>query len=107
MRLEKRALAPADREQLRQALDRANLLAEGRGPDLSPPILNYIRGELHYFLVEYEEALPFLEAVYNRDDFRSELADTLFPALAAALVHAGRVEEAGRLTRKEKITPRR
>ena len=107
MRLEKRALAPADREQLRQALDRADLLAEGRGPELSPPILNYIRGELHYFLAEYEEALPFLEAVYNRDDFRSELADTLFPALAAALVHAGRAEEAGRLTRKEKITPRR
>jgi len=107
MRLEKRAWAPADLEQLRQALDRADLLAEGRGPDLSPPILNYIRGELHYFLAEHEDALPYLEAVYSRDDFRRELADTLFPALAAALVHAGRVDEAGRLTRKEKITPRK
>ena len=99
LQLQRAALTPAQRGQLQEALVRANFLAQGKPPSQSTPILNYIRGQLHYFLQQHQRALPYLEAAFQAGEFRRQFMDTLFPVLAAELFYAGRPEQARRLAR--------
>ena len=97
LQLQREEFTPTHRRELQLALVRANFLAQGKSALQSTPILNYIRGQLHYFLQQHEQALPYLEAAFHVEEFRRQFMDTLFPVLAAELFYAGRPNEARRL----------
>ena len=99
LQLQREEFTPTHRRELQLALVRANFLAQGKSAPQSTPILNYIRGQLHYFLQQHEQALPYLEAAFHVEEFRRQFMDTLFPVLAAELFYAGRPGEAHRLAR--------
>ena len=97
LQLQREEFTPTHRRELQLSLVRANFLAQGKSALQSTPILNYIRGQLHYFLQQHEQALPYLEAAFHVEEFRRQFMDTLFPVLAAELFYAGRPNEARRL----------
>lgn len=97
LQLQREEFTPEHRRELQLALVRAGFLAQGKSASQSTPILNYIRGQLHYFLEQHEQALPYLEAAFQVKEFRRQFMDTLFPVLAAELFYAGRPDEARRL----------
>ena len=99
LQLQREEFTPTHRRELQLALVRADFLAQGKSASQSTPILNYIRGQLHYFLQQHEQALPYLEAAFHVEAFRRQFMDTLFPVLAAELFYAGRADEARRLAR--------
>lgn len=99
LQLQREKITPAHKQELQIALVRANFLAQGKPATQSTPILNYIRGQLHYFLQQHEQALPYLEAAFHVEEFRRQFMATLFPVLAAELFYAGRPDEARRLAR--------
>ena len=99
LQLQRAEFTPTHKRELQLALVRADFLAQGKSAPQSTPILNYIRGQLHYFLQQHEQALPYLEAAFHVEEFRRQFMDTLFPVLAAELFYAGRADEARRLAR--------
>ena len=99
LQLQREEFTPTHKRELQLALVRADFLAQGKAAPQSTPILNYIRGQLHYFLQQHEQALPYLEAAFHVEEFRRQFMDTLFPVLAAELFYAGRPDEARRLAR--------
>ena len=99
LQLQREEFISTHKRELQLALVRADFLAQGKSASQSTPILNYIRGQLHYFLQQHEQALPYLEAAFHAKEFRRQFMDTLFPVLAAELFYAGRADEAHRLAR--------
>lgn len=99
LQLQREEFTPTHKQELQLALVRANFLAQGKSASQSTPILNYIRGQLHYFLQQHKRALPYLEAAFHVEKFRRQFIDTLFPVLAAELFYADRADEARRLAR--------
>jgi len=91
------AMSPVRRRGLRAALERAEFVA--RAPDIDPFFIAFARGEFHHFLGEHEAALAPLEKAFSDAGFRRRFVHSLFPALAAELIHAGRLEEARRCAR--------
>ena len=96
-RLLGKRLTPAAQEELREALARVGFVALAPGIDAA--FVDFVRGELHHFLGDHRPALVHLERAFGAVEFRRRFAFSLFPALAAELVHAGRLEDARRQAR--------
>ena len=86
------ALSAPQRQTLAEALGRAGFVA--RSPGMDPGFIAMVRGVLLHFLERHGEALPQLEEAFAVPQIRQQFAYTLFPALAAELVAAGRTETA-------------
>ncbi|NKB69613.1 MAG: hypothetical protein GKR89_21290 [Candidatus Latescibacteria bacterium] len=82
------------RSVMRQALSRAEFLVQA--PDMKKTYIDFIRGQLHFFLQESDRALNYLEPAFLDEQFRRPFLYTLFPPLATELVRAGRREDARR-----------
>lgn len=85
-------LTPAEQEELREALARVDFVA--LAPEIDAAFVDFVRGELHHFLGDHRDALVHLERAFGAVEFRRRFAFSLFPGLAAELIHAGRLEEA-------------
>ncbi|MDO8426764.1 MAG: hypothetical protein Q7T24_04550 [Deltaproteobacteria bacterium] len=83
---------PVQEQELRGALERTAFLA--KAPDIAPAFVEFVQGELSYFLEEHEAALAHLEPAFRDPGFRRQFVFSLFPALAAELIHAGRLDQA-------------
>lgn len=103
LQLQRKPLTARQKRTLATALQHADFLGQDKLPAESTPILNYIRGQLHYFLQDHENALPYLEAAFHVKAFRQQFMDTLFPVLAAELFFVDRSEEAYRLAQLASI----
>ena len=90
-------LTRAERDELRAALDRVEFVA--LAPEIDTAFIHFIRGEFQHFLEDHPAALIHLERAFEAAEFRRRFAFTLFPALAAELIHAGRLEEARKQAR--------
>lgn len=86
-----------DRQDLEAARYGAAFLAQA--PGLPAAYITFVRGTLSYFLEQHEEALDLLERTFQDTGFRTTFLHSFFPALAAELVRAGRLEDARRYGR--------
>ena len=80
------------REELSEALDRANFVAQAPGVDQA--FMAFVSGSLHHFLGHTEAALAGLEEAFQTQAFRQSFVYSLFPPLAEALVAVGRTQDA-------------
>ena len=80
------------REAMRSTLERADFLAHD--PAIESPFIDFIKGQLYHLLGEHEPALAHLERAFLDSDFRRKYVMSLFHALAAELVRAGRLHDA-------------
>ena len=86
-------LIPQLREDEAQAaLKQAGFLAHD--PAVGASFVDFVKGQLYHLLGERDPALLHLERAFLAEDFRRRYALSLFQALAAELVWAGRVEDA-------------
>jgi hypothetical protein len=79
---------------MQSVLERASFLAHDTAID--PYFIDYIKGQLHHLLDERDLALVHLERAFLDRDFRRKYLLSLFHALAAELVSAGRLDDARR-----------
>jgi tetratricopeptide (TPR) repeat protein len=86
------ALTNEQRDEVRAALKQAGFLAHD--PAVGASFIDFVKGQLYHLLEERDLALLHLERAFGDEDFRRRYALSLFQALAAELVWAGRVEEA-------------
>ena len=86
------ALTNEQRDEVRVALKQAGFLAHD--PAVGAAFIDFVKGQLYHLLAERDPALLHLERAFLAEDFRRRYALSLFQALAAELVWAGRVEEA-------------
>ena len=86
------ALTDEQRDEVRAALKQAGFLAHD--PAVGASFIDFVKGQLYHLLEEHDPALRHLERAFGDEDFRRRYALSLFQALAAELVWAGRVEDA-------------
>ena len=86
------ALTDEQRDEVRAALKQAGFLAHD--PVVGASFVDFVKGQLYHLLAEHDSALLHLERAFLAEDFRRRYALSLFQALAAELVWAGRVEDA-------------
>ena len=91
-RLGGQELTPAAQGKLRAVLGRVGFVA--LAPQIDPVFVSFIRGRLRHFLGERSAALSHLGKAFETGQFRRQFAFSLFPALAAELIQAGRLQEA-------------
>ena len=91
------ALAEEQRDEVRAALKQAGFLAHD--PAGGTSFVDFVKGQLYHLLAERDPALLHLERAFGDEDFRRRYALSLFQALAAELVWAGRVEDARKYAR--------
>jgi hypothetical protein len=91
-RLVSGVLDPAQEAELRQVLDRSELVAQA--PGLDPYFVDLVAGTCHHFLGQPAPALERLSRAFGDPSTRRRFAYSLFPALAEELLRAGRSEEA-------------
>jgi len=97
-----RRLSARDRQDLEAARQGADFLTQA--PGLPPAYTAFVRGTLSHFLGRHQEALELLERTFQDTAFRTPFLRAFFPALAAELVRADRLEDArryGRLASQE------
>ena len=85
-------LTDEQRDEVRAALKQAGFLAHD--PAVGASFIDFVKGQLYHLLGERDPALLHLERAFLAEDFRRRYALSLFQALAAELVWAGRVEDA-------------
>ena len=86
------ALTEEQRGAARAALKQAGFLVHD--PAVGASFVDFVKGQLYHLLAERDPALRHLERAFLAEDFRRRYALSLFQALAAELVWAGRVEDA-------------
>ena len=86
------ALSDEQRDEAQAALKQAGFLAHD--PAVGASFIDFVKGQLYHLLGERDPALLHLERAFGDEDFRRRYALSLFQALAAELVWAGRVEDA-------------
>lgn len=80
------------RDEVRDALQQADFLAHD--PAVGAAFVDFVQGQIYHLLAEHDPALRHLERAFGAEDFRRRYALSLFQALAAELVWAGRTEDA-------------
>ena len=85
-------LTDGQRDEVGVALKQAGFLAHD--PAVGVAFVDFVKGQLYHLLAEHDSALLHLERTFGDEDFRRRYALSLFQALAAELVWAGRVEDA-------------
>ena len=86
------AFTDGQRDEVRAALKQAGFLAHD--PAVGAAFVDFVKGQLYHLLAKRDSALLHLERAFGDEDFRRRYALSLFQALAAELVWAGRVEDA-------------
>ena len=86
------AFTDEQRDEVRAALKQAGFLAHDSA--VGAAFIDFVKGQLYHLLAEHDPALLHLERAFLAEDFRRRYALSLFQALAAELVWAGRVEDA-------------
>ena len=92
LKMQEMALTDGQRDEVRVALKQAGFLAHD--PAVGASFVDFAKGQLYHLLGERDPALLHLERAFGDEDFRRRYALSLFQALAAELVWAGRVEDA-------------
>ena len=90
--MQEMALTDGQRDEVRAALKQAGFLAHD--PAVGASFVDFVKGQLYHLLGARDPALLHLERAFGDEDFRRRYALSLFQALAAELVWAGRVEDA-------------
>ena len=85
-------LTDGQRDEVGVALKQAGFLAHD--PAVGASFVDFVKGQLYHLLAEHDPALLHLERAFLAEDFRRRYALSLFQALAAELVWAGRVKDA-------------
>ena len=83
---------------LQRALQRLPFIVGSAPAD--PGFAALIKGQLHFLLGQYQQALPPLLQALEAPQIQREYIFVLFPALAQTLIHNGRLEDARRLARQ-------
>ena len=86
------AYTAEQRKVLRTTLDRVDYLAYD--PAIKPAFIDFVKGQLHHLLEEYEPALVYLERAFLNVEFRRKYAISLFRPLAAELARVERQDDA-------------
>ena len=94
IKMQGRPFTDGQRDAMRSTLERAAFLAQDSA--IEPPFIDFIEGQLHHLLEEHGPALVHLERAFLDSDFRRKYAMSLFHALAAELLRAGRLQDAQR-----------
>jgi hypothetical protein len=94
IKMQGRPFTDVQREAMQSTLERADFLAQD--PAIEPPFIDFTKGHLHHLLGEHGPALVHLERAFLDSDFRRKYAMSLFHALAAELLRAGRLQDAQR-----------
>ena len=92
LKMQGMVLTDEQRDEVRAALKQAGFLAHD--PAVGASFVDFVKGQLYHLLEERDPALLHLERAFGDEDFRRRYALSLFQALAAELVWAGRVEDA-------------
>ena len=83
---------------LQRALQRFPFIVGSDPAD--PGFAALIKGQLHFLLGQYQQALPPLLQALEAPQIQREYIFVLFPALAETLIHNDRLEDARRLARQ-------
>ena len=94
IKMQGRPFTDVQREAMQSTLERADFLAQD--PAIEPPFIDFTKGHLHHLLGEHGPALVHLERAFLDSDFRRKYAMSLFHALAAEFLRAGRLQDAQR-----------
>lgn len=92
IKMQEQAYTAEQRKVLRTTLDRVDYLAYD--PAIKPAFIDFVKGQLHHLLEEYEPALVYLERAFLNVEFRRKYAISLFRPLAAELARVDRQDDA-------------
>ncbi len=92
LKMQGMVLTNEQRDEVQAVLKQAGFLA--RDPAVGTAFSDFVKGQFYHLLGEHGPALLHLERAFFAEEFRRRYALSLFQALAAELVWAGRVEDA-------------